>query len=76
MDGSPDELRQQARNTRELMDKRLDALERRMQPREAVRRVALKSAETIGTVVGRSEVIARRVYKDLRRRWNGTPTVG
>ncbi len=76
MDVSPDELRQQARDTRELMDRRLDALERRMQPREAVRRVALKSAETIGTAVGRSEVIARRVYKDLRRRWGGTRTAG
>lgn len=76
MDVSPDELRQQARNTRELMDKRLDALEQRMRPAEAFRRVALKTAETVGTVVGRGEVMARRLIKDARRRWRGTPTVG
>ena len=76
MDGSPDELRQEARNTRELMDKRLDALEERLRPREAFRRAALKTAETAGTLAGRGEVLARRLYRDLRRRWGGTPTAG
>jgi hypothetical protein len=76
MDVSPDELRQQARDTRELMDKRLDVLEHRMRPAEAFRRIALKTAETAGTFAGRSEVMARRFMKDARRRWRGTPTAG